>query len=81
VAGVLKLRPKFLKVVDFTVEYNPNGLVFVAKRLFPLHRKINDSETAVSQGTQSIGPNAGAVRPTMGQRCGHGTDRFKIRGL
>jgi hypothetical protein len=51
VTGALKLGPEFLKVIDFTVEHNPNCLVFIAKRLFSFHRQINDGQPAMSQGT------------------------------
>ena len=51
VTEALQLRPKFLEVIDFTVEHNPNGSVFIAKRLFSFVRQINDGQAAMPKGT------------------------------
>src|SRR5262245_21482194 len=49
VALLFELVSKFLEVIDFSVEGNPNRLVFISNGLSSPNRKIDDAEPFVAQ--------------------------------
>jgi hypothetical protein len=57
-------------VVDFPVQQDPDGAVFIGNRL-PATADVNDAEAAVSQPHAGTHENAFIVRPAMAQGLVH----------
>src|SRR5437763_121624 len=60
----LQLRAQFRVIIDFSVEYDPGGLVFIADRLLP-GGKIDDTQAphAQADGTGDVKPII--IRPAV----------------
>lgn len=68
-----KLFAKLSKVVDLTVENQPNRLVFVAHGLPARRGKVDDREPAVAESNPRTGPHALIVRSSMADAFAHGS--------
>jgi hypothetical protein len=49
VAFTFKVFPDFLKVVNLTVECNPDGLIFVGHGLLPSRREIDHAQSLMAK--------------------------------
>ncbi len=70
-AAVHQIRAKFTIVVDFSVENDPDGVVFIAERLMTT-REIDDGKPAKAQAYVSGNVVAGVVRAAVDDGIGHG---------
>ena len=69
-AARLKLRPQFGVVVDFAVEDDPQGAVFVAERLMA-GGEVDNAETAHAESNRTCGVDAVVVRTAVGHDVAH----------
>src|SRR5687768_7253140 len=83
------LRPKrvamlqtffqFFVVVDFAVEADPNGSVFVRKRLLS-GAQVDDAETAMAESNATPQMDAALVGPSVMHDIGHFPDQPLVNG-
>jgi hypothetical protein len=66
----LKHRTQFLVVVDFAIERNPYGAVFIGHRLMS-RAQIHDGQAAMPQPNCAVKPDSCIVRPAMCERIAH----------
>src|SRR5580658_394317 len=64
VAAFLEFDTQLGKIVDFTIENNPNGFVFIENWLVPT-RQINYAEAAHAKADASLHEDPLVVRPSM----------------
>src|SRR5262249_55493018 len=69
-AGSLELGSQFAKVVDFTVEDDPDRTILVVDRLVA-GRQIDDAQAPHSECDPLIDPRAFVVRATMADDVAH----------
>ena len=80
VAAAFELPAQLRKVIDFTVENDPEALVFVVNGLLAA-RNVNDTESAHSQAGWAVRVDAFIVRTTVNDSLAHSADLGRIDRL
>ena len=80
VATSFEFAPQLEKIVDFTVENDPDAFVFVVNRLVAAG-KVDDTEPAHAQAGWALGVNAFIVRTTVNDSLAHSADLGRIDRL
>jgi hypothetical protein len=72
-----QVKPELLVIVDFAVEYHPNGLIFVGDWLVAA-AEIDDAEPAHANGAAILNVEALIVRPAVLDLIAHGANGRQI---
>ena len=85
VAGLFEPAPQVAEIVDFAVEHDPHGAVFVRKRLFSAGQ-VDDGQAPMPKGHAGWAFHTGniaafAIRPAMAQNVDHPLKRCRLHGL
>src|SRR5438874_13733965 len=80
VATSFEFAPQLEKIVDFTVENDPDALVFVVNGLSAAG-KVDDTEAAHAQAGRALDVNAFIVRTTVHDSLAHSANLGRIDRL
>jgi hypothetical protein len=80
VAAAFELLAKLRKVIDFSVEDDPQAAVFVVNRLPPAG-KVDDAQTPHTQPYGTFRVNALVIRTTVNNRLAHPADVSGINNI
>src|SRR2546426_3104142 len=77
---LLELRPKLLKIENFTIEDDPGGAILVENRLVPT-REIDDAEPPHTERAAALDKGSLIIRAPVNDGLTHAVDQGRLDGF